>query len=504
MDMFQDYRPPGVLVSLEFEDTTTCSEVTEFHNVIIGNGITTRKRKVVRESIKVNKDDFPFINFTWDVNGEFNFQHFPNTMFTIDTVLVHRIGENGVKKVELERDVDYQIKYAALARSYEGSIVTTLEILEGSSIKEEDIIFDIHYTLELEDDAFDLKLVNSTDKIFLNDIFGSLEMKENGEEFFNDIGMAAEIAFKLGVEKFYYLEIPRNYGERAKPADFRKALEKIYYEKNAYRIVPLTDDPDVVDSVTKFVNTISNPYDRRETVAFISAENNSIKDHQNLSELVDKVGGLSESFRSPRINNIYCGSSVELPVGSKRYVLPAFFMNVAVSFFDSVIGMSKPLSTRAINVFSKLNGPRFRPAEWNELAKKGVFIVHQERVNGPVVIRHQLTTALDKNARVEQVEYSITKNLDATTQLVRDRLSPLAGKENITDGFFEKVDAAFTGAIEDAKEQELVRDITVLTPWELRKRSNGLNTEEVKTNIVGKFKVTPLYPGNNIDVVFVI
>lgn len=501
---FENYRPPNTSVKIEFEDTNYDTTKTEFHTVIIGSGITTRNRKVVRESIQVDDADFPYLNFTWDVDGEFNFQHFPVTNFMLTSLKVHRVTENGIELVELEKDVDYEIKYAALARAYEGKIVTTVEVLEGGDIQEEDLIYDLEFELKIDDDDYQIRLVNSGDKLYLNDIFGNLELEEDGEEFFNDIGMASEIAFKLGVQQFFYLEVPRNYGERPTPEDYMKVIEKVFYERNAYRIVPLTDDADVTSSLARLVKAISNPIDKRESVAFISTDSRLIKDHTNLSELVQHIGDYSKSLNSSRVMNIYSGTSVDFAVGNRRYVLPTYFVNAALAFFDSTIGMSKPISTRTIDVFEQINAPKFRPRQWNELAKRGVCILYQDRNNGPLVIRHQLTTKRSSSARPEFVEYSITKNLDATVQLVRDRLEPYAGKENVTEGFFERVDAAFTTAKEDAKDREYVADIIELSPWELRKQDNGLNVREIKTNIVGRYRLVPLYPGNNIDVIFVI
>lgn len=499
-----EYRPPGTTVSIELEERNFDAQTTEFHTVIIGSGNTVRERTVVREDLKADTDDFPYINFNWEVNGEFNFQHFNSTSFEVEEVCVHRIGENGVEKITLEKDVDYEVQYAALARAYEGVIVTTLRVPEGSKIKKTDTIFDLKFKLEIDDDDIEIQMVNSGDKLFLRDIFGDLEIEEDGEEFFNDVGMAAEIAFKTGVQRFFYLEVPRDYGKPPTEKDFRKVLELIYHQRHAYRIVPLTDDPNVAHAVATLTATISNPYDRRESVAFISVDGNSIKDHSDLNELVEKVGGLSEGINSERVVNVYAGMSVELPVGAKRYILPHYFMNAAVAFADSVLGMEKPLSKRSIDVFSRVNAPKFRPQQWNQLAKRGVFIVFQERTGGPLIVRHQLTTKRGTTSREELVEYSITKNFDATVQLVRDRLTPYVGRENIGEGYFEKVDSAFTSAKEDAKELGYVRDITPITGWEIRRVSNGLNEREVKTNIVGTHRLTPVYPGNNIDVVFIV
>lgn len=501
---YDGYRPPGADVMLEFERAEAPTSTTEFLTVVVGSGVSTRTRKVVRENIKADITDFPKINLTWEVNGEFNFQQYASTAIELLTLSLQTVTAGGTTMTPLTKGVDYEVEFNGVAKTYEGKIVTTIKALSNKITAVNAINFSLELMLTMEDEDFEIRTVDSRDRMRIEDVFGQLELREGEVESFNDMAMAAEIAFKTGVQRFMYLEVPRNYGEKAKPADYMKAIEKIYHENNAWRIVPLTDDPTVVQAVSKFVTVISNPTDRRECVGFITKDNNDINDHTNLDELVLKVGGLSRGINNKRVVNIYGGWGVDFPIADKTYTLPFYFMAVAVAFLDNAIGMSLPISTREVSVFSKLHGPKFRPLDWNDLAETGVFIVFQERRNGPIVIRHQLTTERGSTSVPAKVEYSVVKNMDATIKLVRDRLSPYAGKENITDGFFEKVDAAFTTAKTDAINFGYVKDLQPLSPWELRKVSNGINVKEIVTNVVSRHRYIPLYPGNNIDVEFIV
>lgn len=497
---FMDYRQPKVSAEIEFEDVQDTQVVTEFHTLMIGKGLTVRNKKVQRLDLRANTHKFPEVTLTWDIAGDFNFQNYSALDFNLTKLSVHKVTPNGVERVEIPIE-NVTVKYAAVAQTLEGKMTTVVEI-DAPNVTAADSMYDAEFEVTMDDQDIKIHTVSNRDKMFLGDIFGDLELNENGEEYFNDIAFAAEIAFKTGVKKFMYVEVPRNYGEEPTVQDFKSVIDKIYYERNVYRIVPLSDNLEVTKAVHSFVKAISNPVDERETVAFMNYETAKIEDHNNLEEILEKVGTLSEGIDSERICNIFGITAVELAVDHRRYVLPSYFMNAAVALLDDNLGMSKPLSTREIEVFVAVHGPKFRPKHWDILAQKGVFIVYQEKVKGPIIIRHQLTTK--QSDRAELQEYSTTKNLDATVQLIRDRLKPYAGKENIVDGYFEKVDATFTTAKEDAIASELVRDIIPLTKWQLRKIGSGENQKEIKRNVVGMFRLVPLYPGNNIDVHFIV
>src|SRR5690606_17760831 len=148
-------------------------------------------------------------------------------------------------------------------------------------------------------------------------------------------------------------------------------------------------------------------------------------------------------------------------------------------------------------------GPKFKPRDWNRLAEDHVWIVYQDEDSEPITIRHQLTTSQSKDP--EDNEYSIIKNLDGITKFFRDRLKPYAGKHTITDGYLERLDGSFTTAIEEVKEMGLARNMTILTPWRLRRvPSDASGQDEVKTNLITRVKVDLAYPANNLDVYLLI
>lgn len=499
---YRDYRSPGVNVVIERQETQGGVNLTEFLPVYVGTGMTSRSRTVSKNQVKANVSEFPLVDLEWEISNNFNSQLFQETDFKVKSVSLHKEIVVGTPITALVKDVDYKVITSAATMSVEGKVRTTIEILDIAKILDTDVIYDFEIDIENTDDDFDLRLITKDDRYYARDIFGPFELSENSATFFNDVAIAAEIAFRIGVEKFLYLEVPREYGATAKKEDIIAALDKIYYNNDAYRIVPLSLDSDVIQALNSFTTSLANPIDKREIVGFGGVNPSDITDMKSMDELIEKVGGLSQGLDNERIMNVFGGTSVEMVISSKRYVLPMHFMNVAIASYDTTIGMAEPLSTREITIFSKLNGPRFRPRQWDMLARHGVFIVHQPETNGPIVIRHQLTSKQSDAA--EYQEYSIIKNFDAVTKRMRDRMAPYAGRLNITDGYMERIDATFTSAVEEVKGLGWAREITVLSPWTTRVVGTGDTAVEEKRNLVGKFKLVPVYPANNLDIYLIV
>lgn len=494
---YRDYQAPGVNVIIQRQEAQDVTQLTEFYPVFVGNGMTSRSRTVSESNIKVNTSDFPNVMLEWKISGAFNSQIFRETDFVVQKVSLHKEVVSGTPITKLVEGTDYSVVTPAALLQNESKARTTIKILDTEKIKATDLIYDIEVKIDNTDDDFDLRLISIEDRYYSKDIFGPLELVENDKSFFNDISFAAEIAFRMNVEKFFYLEVPREYGATATTEDFVAALEKVYYKTNAYRVVVLSLDTKVVEAVNNLTTSLSNPIDRREIVGLVSLDPTEITNMKDIDELTEKVGGFSESLNNKRICNVFGGESVELVVSAKRYVLPMYFMNVAIMCLDAVVGMGDPLSLRTINVFSKLNGPRLRPRQWDMLAKMGVFIVKQDDASEPITIRHQLTTA--QSSAAEDQEYSIVKNFDAVTKRLRDRLAPYAGQSNITDGYLERLDGSLTSGIEEVKELGWARELTVVTPWALRKIGTGETAAEEKRNLISQLKLTPVYPANNLD-----
>lgn len=496
---YSDYKAPGVNVIIERnQDTTTRSE-TDFLPVFIGNGVTSRNRVISLTEVRTDVTDYPLVKIEWDVMNNFNIQTYRETDFTISEVQSVKAGITST----LVEGEDYEVVSAASLMSVQGKVRSTIRILDTATYTKTDIVYNAKISLENTNEDYDLRVVTSDDRYYSKDIFGPIMLEEDGVTFHNDIAIAAEIAFRLNVPRFFYLEVPRQYGAKATKDDMIQIIDKIYYKSDAYRIVPLSSDADVLSALNAFTTSLSNPIDRREVVGFLGYDTENINDMSDLDEIIEKVGGFSVSLNNERVCNIFGGSSVEMIISSTRYVLPMYFVNAAIAAYDTTQGMAVPLSSREISgVFDRLNGPRFRPRQWDQLARMGVFIVMQNEPGSPIVIRHQLTTKQSDSADLQ--EYSMVKNFDAVTKRLRDRLAPYSGSMNITEGYRERIDATFTSAVEEIKELGWARDILTLSPWQLRTVGTGDNAQENQRNLVSRHQLVPVYPANNLDVYLII
>lgn len=486
------YRAPGVDVLIERQQLERRSSETEFLPVYIGTGVTSRTRSIQKTNIKADVSAYPIVTLSFSLIGNINTDLFNDTKFTLGQVIVTK-ASGSPTTVVLEPVTGYTIQQDITYSQSDAMATVVLNIL-SPSVSATDAIYEVNVTAENTNEDFQLRLIGAEDRFFTKDLFGPIILEENGEQFFNDIAIAVEIAFRMGVPRFFYLEVPRDFGEQPTAADYTLAIEQAYYYNDAYRLVPLTFDIEVANAVNDFVSGVSNPVDRRETVGFISYDSSDITNINDISELVQKVGGLSTSISNKRICNVFGGTSVEMTINNQKYELPQYFLSAAVASLDAVVGQVDPLSLREISVFDKINGPRFRPREWDKLAQKGVFIVKKDNDNSPAVIRHQLTTAVSEDA-AEQ-EYSVVKNFDVVTKKIRDRFKPYAGQYNIEVGYIERLEGTLATVRQEIIENKLARSLTVLTPWSL--------SDADGRNLVTRLQMEPVFPANHLDVYLVI
>lgn len=508
---YRDYRAPGINVNIQYATDVPTTTVTEFFNVYIGKGITSKERVSKLESVKANMLSFPEVVLDFPIAGNVNSQVFGDTDFTLQNVVLNKpvMDTSGSQPVvvsettPLVEGTDFEIVETAQLRSTSGTVRTIIKIINTAKVTAADTEFGFDLRMTNSVDDYRLRIITPQDRYQIKDIIGPEVLVENGAEMLNDLAIAAEIHFRTNGGPFYYLEVPRAYGAEPLTTDFVNVLGEVYYNVNAYRMVPLTYDETIIRKVNEFTTTMSNPIDRREVISFVALNPLEITNPQDVDEQVDVAGQFANSLNNKRTVLVHGPSDIELAIGTKRFSLPLYFLAVAVAALDSSVGMSDPISLREISVFSKVKVPRLRPAEWNKVARNGVMVIFQEDANGPLVIQHQLSTAQTEIA--EEQELSITKNFDAATKLLRDRLKPYAGSYNITPTYKEKLDAATALAIAECKEKGYVAEIEITSGWEARSLSDGAGgTIQNKRNLVTRLKMVPAYPANNLDLILAI
>lgn len=491
-----EYSAPGVDVIIERGEVETQSAETEFYPVFVGTGISSRNHNVYKENLRGDTSKFPLVTISFDILGDINTDLFNKMSFSVGQVDVQRSSyeEGEESELELLEDEGFEVTKPLSLSSTDSTASLTIRILDDR-VAPSDVTYGLNLLVNMADKDFEPRAIGTEDRFFSKEMFGPVVISENGVEFYNDIAIACEIAFRLEVPRFYYLEVPRNYGEAPTASDFKAAIDKIYFYNDAYRIVPLTPNADIASVVNQFVAGVSNPIDRRESVAFVTYDTTKIENINDIQEVTEKVGSYSQSFDNKRICNVFSGESLEMRIDGELYVIPSFFMSVAVASLDAVVGRVDPLSLREINVFEKVNGPRFRPRQWDQLAKQGVFIVMQDNPKSPAIIRHQLTTS--KSALPEDQEYSVVKNFDVVVKKIRDRFSPYAGKYNVETGFIERLEGTLATVRQEILEDKLARDLAVITSWQQRSGSDG-------RNLVTRLQLSPVYPANDLDVYLIV
>lgn len=487
-----EYRSPGVDVMIERRDVEQQSTETQFYPIFVGTGVTSRNRNIQKQNLRADTSQFPKVTITFDLVGSVNTDMLSRTKFTLGQIVVTKAGTSAT--AVLEPSTGYTVVEDITFSSVDSTAKYVINIVTASVVSA-DVIYEINVTASNVDEDFDVKVIGAEDRFYSRSMFGPIVLEENGTEFFNDIAIAAEIAFRMEVPRFYYLEVPRDFGSQPTQLDFQKAVENVYYYNDAYRLVPLSTDPEIAATIRDFVSGVSNPIDRRETVGFVAYDTSNITDMNSINELVEKVGGYSNSLDSKRICNVFAGSSCELRINGQLYELPEYFVPVAVACLDAVVGRVDPISLREIDIFERINGPRFRPKQWDMLAQKGVMIVKKDNDASAAVIRHQLTTS--QSGAAEDQEYSVVKNFDVVTKLIRDRFRPYAGQFNIESGYLERLEGTLATVRQEIIEEKLARSLTVLTPWQQSDGTNG-------RNLVTRVQMTPVYPANNLDIYLIV
>lgn len=502
---YTEYRSPDVNVALERLARPQTSGRTKFLPVFVGTGMTSRERVESFVRVKANTADYPTVIFEYGAVG--NIDLFKDTDFSVEDVRIHKEITPGQPVTALVAGTDYEVVSAATLRQSSGTYRTTIKVLDETKAAKADLFYDFKLRLENVDFDFVPRLI-TRDQRYQSDLFlGPKFLVENGQELRNDIAVAAEIAFQSGSDEFYYLEVPREYGSGPTPTDFQRIVEELYFARDVYRIVPLTYDETVIKLVSTFTQSVANPNDKRQMIAFVATDPRKVTDVQDINQWIETAGVLSESLNNPRAYNVAGVSQIQMALDGRMVDLPLYFLAAAVAAFDTVQGMAAPISTEVLNIFSNVKAPRFRTRVWDELARYGVFVCYKNdapNTNG-IYIHHQLSSAQSDNA--EDQELSIVKNLDAATVRLRDWFKPYAGKTNITDELIVKLDGTMAQAIDDiVNTEKFMASVDQVNSWAVRSSVETANggVEKIQRSLVTRLQGVPSTPANNLDIVLAI
>lgn len=500
---YSEYRVPGVDVLLQQLARPTASSRTAFLPVVVGHGATSRNRVDHLTRIKANFANYPTVVFEYPAVG--NTQLFEDTDFEVRDFKLHKELTAGTPLTPLVEGTDIEIVKVVDFRESSGTYRTTIKVLDTAKITKSDLYFDFTIQLENSDEDYVPRLITTDQRFEIEQIVGPKTFIENGLEMRNDLAFAAEIAFRLGVTQFYYLEVPRDFGAAPTKADYQLVVEEIFFSRDIYRIVPLTYDLDIIKLFSSFTTSVSNPNDKRQLITFFSTDPARVTDPKDIGNWIDIVGSFSESINNKRAYNVAGVTGLEFDFAGSRYDVPLYFLAAAVAFYDSVTGMSKPISTQVLEVFARVKGPRFRPKIWGNLARYGVMICYKTDTpfSEGLVIHHQLSTAQSELA--EEQELSVVKNLDGATVRLRDWFAPYAGRENITPDLLTILEATSAQAVDDiVNVEKFMTRLEMVQAWQLATIPSANGVIENRRSLVTRYNGAPAYPANNLDIILAI
>ena len=173
------YSAPGVDVIIERGEVEIQSAETQFYNVYIGTGITSRNRNIEKNNLKANVSNFPLVELTFNMLGEINTDLFSKMSFTVGQVSVLRstVPEGEEPEITLDPETDYSVEAPVSFSTYDSTAKVTLRIL-NETITANDAIYNINILAEMSDKDFDLRAIGTEDRFFSKELFGPIVLKE--------------------------------------------------------------------------------------------------------------------------------------------------------------------------------------------------------------------------------------------------------------------------------------------------------------------------------------
>jgi hypothetical protein len=154
-------------------------------------------------------------------------------------------------------------------------------------------------------------------------------------------------------------------------------------------------------------------------------------------EYGDTVGAVATHYTNRRVNVVW---SDKLTFGGEvnvsKSILAAYIAGLRASVAPHQPLSNYPLSNIDIEDTLTLTG-----SELNNMAENGVWIVYED-ASGQALSRHQLTTDMQD---VRYQEQSVTTNTDSIVRDMRDAVSDLYGRGNVSDDMLSLIDNRIYG-----------------------------------------------------------
>lgn len=159
----------------------------------------------------------------------------------------------------------------------------------------------------------------------------------------------------------------------------------------------------------------------------------------NAQSQIDYLSGLGESFDNRRISLVWCEGGTTPVLGMAPEVVAPKFLAAEVAGLRSAVLPQRGLTRTEVETVTEAAPMflRYTQEQLDEVAANGIFIITQDASDGPVYIRHQLTT--DTNEGNLHYEDSIGVSFDNVSFGIKDVIDAYIGRYNGTAGTLAKI-----------------------------------------------------------------
>lgn len=164
------------------------------------------------------------------------------------------------------------------------------------------------------------------------------------------------------------------------------------------------------------------------------------------------VGEQSDNFLNRRVCNIWADEPNLVDTDGQLYVVPTYYLACEIAGLRAAVLPQQGLTYTELD--HSLDGAplmftKYSEEELNYAASMGTWIVTQEQEDGPIFVRHQLTT--ESNKGILYYEDSIGTNVDNIAYAVKDIFQPYIGRRNTNVETLEEMETKLRDLLDSFK-----------------------------------------------------
>lgn len=164
------------------------------------------------------------------------------------------------------------------------------------------------------------------------------------------------------------------------------------------------------------------------------------------------VGEQSDNFLNRRVCNIWADEPNMVDADGTLYIVPVYYLAAEVAGLRAAVLPQQGLTYTELD--HALDGAplmftKYSEEELNLAASMGTWIVTQEQEDGPIFIRHQLTTETTKG--ILYYEDSVGTNVDNIAYAVKDIFQPYIGRRNTNVETLEEMETKLRDLLDGFK-----------------------------------------------------